>query len=569
MCAHNSTLIEDHELVNATNLNSLLTLPFDIQNEIFKRLSQKDLLNCLYALPEHRDAIGHILSKRLVNLKVIQSHTFFALLHALMPFVTKLRLCFSYSSGCRSPEIDNHRERVLKLISQCSRLKHLELSDCVLCTPGQVGSKLQFLRIDETNIDDVTLAGYVSASYETLQTLELINVSQLSGNFLDKMPSLINLKIHHHLTPGMSLSRSMQSTLLVDYLARSKTLRTLHLDEGHSDFYQNLIQQLEHMEEVCLCLPHLIGGGIRDVATTTALAKLPNMKRLNVQMCVNQLAEFFNAVLQNNRLALLVVRLRSLCGSWSLLEHCNATSLMQMSQQTDLHIVLPNQSQYIMNSKLRFVRCRIGTLVQKLATLPALHTLSILSTSPETFEYYGPTNILPHDLTAGWLVQYLPRLRHLHIELPTHDVHQLANLRELISLKLMVMRTKLWLDEDHMQDENVNRMLYDLCSLKNLVTLCVVGDHRNALCNVTCERFAQSRVRNLEVSLNQKMEHTVLLLQSAMSVRHYIDYTCDEVTWKKRNELMQSCAHITSWRLLPRHRTLLMDSKFSSGNKCQ
>lgn len=547
--------------VTRFNLNSLSTLPLDIHFDVFEYLPQKELLNCMEALPFYQEIIGRVLSRRIIRVNVREYRDPGPMIRKLRPFTRKLHLNFDSDNS----QGGQHRQRIwLKAMISYSRLQHLELFNFTACVRGPLGVDIRHLYIGGATITDDILVSYVPAIMSpyvrpVLETLLLYNVNWLSGICLQKMPLVQNLLIHNL----RNSYRFFQPEHLVQYVAQNDVLRKFHFESSELDFdalQADFFPLLRNVDDLHFRDNYSNELDIYDERVAIKFAQLPKVAKLNVHMTAPALSAFFDAVPDGSPLTWLYVKLHTFLYPVQVLQKCHLTSAKRLQNLTaiNLDVPIPCMSRLNEQNQSDFrVRCSLATLVEQLAVLPALNILIISSISARKYGAPVDVDVFPHDLTGDLLAKHLPRLQHLSVELPCLELRGLASMKQLISLevtflRLYVQHKQVATLRDRCVHENrsVNQWLRDLCALEHLQKLSVFGSQLQ-LSTTTCRRFAVSRIRILELSLGQIVQKLVLMLKRARTVRTFIDGRCNADVWNERTMLQTACPHVHHWKLQP------------------
>lgn len=542
-----STPIEEPiEYVTSDNIHSIFSMPLDIMYNIFERMEQADLLNCLEALPDHRDVIGLVIGRRLICVNVMEASDPYVMIRALRPFVRRLKLNFDFE-----PIADMNRQQVwIEALDSFTRLYHLELHNFVAFVYKSLNAGLTHLFIGHALIADSFLQSYVEPASGNLndiklRTLMLSNVHWLSGKFLTSLPQLHELQIKN-------MCKFFDTNQLVNYVARCGTLPKLHYETKWANYEflnEHLIQHLHNVEDLSL-----LRFTVHQKMAHT-VAQLPKLRNFDVEISIPALDDFFSALPDNSQLNSLQTNLIQIgVGSAIVLQRCHLRKLSLLTNLTTIRLIMPLPRPFNNDPPNTLVRCSLIKMIQQLAVLPALHTLSITSLDFRKLSVPTLINMLPHDLTGGLIATHLPRLQHLCVELPYWELSKLATMKELISLEVVVLRSYTKLPtigkKRHRRRETieVNSLMSDLGTVQTLQSLCVLANYVPVL-RRTCTNFARGRVRVLELSVGLKLPSVVLLLKFVQSVRTYIDVRCMYKVSREKKLLQSECPHVQNWNL--------------------
>lgn len=543
-----STLIEEPiEYVTSDNIHSIFSMPLDIMYNIFERMEQAALLNCLEALPAHRDVIGLVIGRRVICVNVMEASDPYVMIRALRPFVRRLKLNFDYESI-----EDMNRQHVwFEALDSFTRLYHLELNNFMACVHKSLNAGITHLTIRHAFIADTFLQSYVHPASGNLndiklRTLVLSDVHWLNGIFLTSIPQLNELQMKN-------MCRFFDTNELVNYVARCERLPKLVYESKWANYEllnEHLIQHLQNVEDLTLqqCTS--------EKKTAHTVAQLPKLKNFDVEISIPALDDFFSALPDNSRLnSLQTTLIQEGVGTAIVLQRCHLRKMSLLTNLTTIRLIMPLPRPFKIDPPHTLVRCSLIKMIQQLSALTALRTLSI--TSLDVRRYGVPTliNMLPHDLTGGLIATHLPRLQHLCVELPYWELSKLATMKELISLEVIVLRSYTNSPtigaKRHRRRETieVNSLMSELGTVQTLQSLCVLANYVPVL-RRTCTNFARGRVRVLELSVGLKLPSVVLLLKFVQSVRTFIDVRCMLQVSRQKKLLQSECPHVQNWNLV-------------------
>lgn len=542
------------ERVSAANLHSILALPIDVHFEILDRLPQQDLINCLTALPTHSDVIGHVIGRRLIRIDLgAQRYDQFPFVCILAPYLTRLLVDFNNDN---SDLAINRQKLLFVILANCNRLDYLELRNYTASSYGPLGPiGIRSICITNADVSDDHVVSYVLRDQpaEQVESLRLSNVDGATGAFLRAMyPNLQKL----HMQNKYPCSTPFVKQHLLDYVKRCETLRTLQFETSNPELealdISGMYEKLKMVEEVRVRHHYPPAYGIQHVKTAAVVAQMPNLLHADLQMTAPALCEFLDRLPYNSRLKSLYVKLSMLNGEARVLQLCANTAAERMHQLTTLCIKLPTYNDR-MPVATEFT-AELEPLLEQLSLLPAFTTLTITHVNPlnahNTSAVYDK---LPHDLSGHMLMRYLPRLKHLRIELPSRYLNHMGQMKQLVSLHVIIMRTTLSMSTRQLrrrEEMEVNWLLQMLCSFEHLRDLSILGSSV-PLWGRTCLLFAKSAMHKLEMTLLQDQRKVMLLLKYAKYLRTYIDRGCDMTVWISQKDLAKRFPHIYKWDLYP------------------